>query len=276
MGLAVIPSDWTDEYIELCVKWPNSPEWLAILRGQLNSPNDTDFWDPFTGDPEDPKIAIEETIDQNLHLEECMIIPVGAMLPYAGVWEPTDYLFCHGQEISRAAYPVLFDTIGIRFGAGDGTTTFNIPDRRGRVAIGWSDTDIDFNDVGNTGGEKSHTLTIAELASHTHVQNAHTHVQNAHTHVQNAHTHVQNAHDHVVPGALTAGDGTTKRQLSLAGGNNVNSEVATATNQNATPTNQNATPTNQNATATNQNTGNGDAHNNLPPYLVHEFIIKAR
>ena len=58
-------------------------------------------------------------------------VPIGAIIPYAGSTAPFGTLICNGAAISRAAYPELFEAIGTTWGAGDGSTTFNIPDLRG-------------------------------------------------------------------------------------------------------------------------------------------------
>ena len=58
-------------------------------------------------------------------------VPIGAIIPYAGSTAPFGTLICNGAAISRSAYPELFDAIGTTWGAGDGSTTFNIPDLRG-------------------------------------------------------------------------------------------------------------------------------------------------
>ena len=66
-------------------------------------------------------------------------MPAGMMFPYAGSSVPTGYLFCHGQAISRTTYADLFTAIGTTYGTGDGSSTFNLPDLRGRVIAGQDD-----------------------------------------------------------------------------------------------------------------------------------------
>lgn len=105
----------------------------------------------------------------------------GMLMPYAGATAPTGWLLCYGQAISRTTYADLYSVIGTTYGVGDGSTTFNIPDLRGRVIAGKDDmggtsadrlTDqsggLDGDVLGDTGGSETHTLVEAELASHTH------------------------------------------------------------------------------------------------------------
>jgi microcystin-dependent protein len=65
--------------------------------------------------------------------------PSGVMVPYAGSSAPTGWLLCFGQAVSRSTYAALFTAIGTTYGAGDGSTTFNLPDARGRVIAGKDD-----------------------------------------------------------------------------------------------------------------------------------------
>lgn len=64
------------------------------------------------------------------------ILDAGTILPYAGATEPAGYLLCYGQNVSRTTYAALFTAIGTVWGSGDGSTTFGIPDLRGRALFG--------------------------------------------------------------------------------------------------------------------------------------------
>jgi microcystin-dependent protein len=106
-----------------------------------------------------------------------VLMPIGVIMPYAGASAPTGYLFCDGDAVSRATYSDLFGIIGVTYGAGDGSTTFALPDLRGRVIAGQDDmggssannlTDAQADQLGGTLGNETHTLTTTELPAHTH------------------------------------------------------------------------------------------------------------
>lgn len=109
------------------------------------------------------------------------IFPIATIVPYAGAAAPDGFLLCYGQAISRTTYADLFGIISTTYGVGDGSTTFNLPDLRGRVVAGQDDMGgssanrltgltggVDGDVLGGSGGAESHVLTVAELAAHSH------------------------------------------------------------------------------------------------------------
>jgi|LULO01.1.fsa_nt_gb microcystin-dependent protein len=169
-------------------------------------------------------------------------LPSGTVVPFAGSSAPTGYLLAQGQAVSRSTYSDLFSAIGTTYGSGDGSSTFNLPDLRGRVVAGKDDmggssanrlTDqtggLNGDTLGDTGGSETHTLTEAQLAAHTHGAGSYT--------------------------ALFPGDGTQ----STAGG----------TGNRGTQGGSNLT-----VSGTSGSTGSGSAHNNVQPTIILNYIIK--
>lgn len=104
--------------------------------------------------------------------------PSGVVSAYGGTSAPTGWLLCYGQAVSRTTYAALFAVLSTTYGSGDGSTTFNVPDLRGRAVAGQDDmggssanrltSPINGDTLGAAGGSESHTLTTAQLPAHGH------------------------------------------------------------------------------------------------------------
>ncbi len=145
----------------------------------------------------------------------------GEIRMYGGTSAPTGWFLCDGQEVSRTTYSDLFDVLGTKYGSGDGSTTFNIPNLKGRMPVGLDSSIADFDDRGKSGGSKTHILTTAQLA----------------------------AHSHTTPGIGTSASASAQVVRTC----NETPAVNVATNS----------------------VGSGEAHENMSPYLIVNFIIKS-
>lgn len=99
------------------------------------------------------------------------LVLTGMLIEWAVATPPGGFLLCDGTTVSRATYADLFALWGTTFGAGDGSTTFGLPDYRGRVSVhpdGGAGRLSAAGAVGATGGQATHTLSAAQLAAHTH------------------------------------------------------------------------------------------------------------
>ena len=116
------------------------------------------------------KIQLKDA-EGNLYYPEVLnsdCLPIGSMIPYSSEVIPNGFLPCDGSEVSRTEYKDLFAVIGITYGEGDGETTFNLPDKRGRVSVGLDKRQEEFNSISLKDGEKEHTLTVDEMPKHNH------------------------------------------------------------------------------------------------------------
>lgn len=158
-------------------------------------------------------------------------LPIGSVVKWFSTTIPTNWLECNGQAISRTEYAELFAVIGTKYGSGDGSTTFNLPNIKGKTTVGLDIDDTDFNELGKTGGEKTHTLTENEIPQ------------------MDVHMTKDTWFDR---GGLEAG-GAVNRKVVAGGGTGGSPEFVIGTVN-----------------------GGGQAHNNLQPYIVSNYIIKAK
>jgi microcystin-dependent protein len=189
-------------------------------------------------------------------------IPVGMITDYAGSAAPSGWLLCYGQAISRTTYASLFAAISTTYGTGDGSSTFNVPDLRGRVTAGQDDMGgssanrltnqsggLNGDTLGATGGAETHTLTEAELAAHDHDATGLT----ASSSVTNGTSVVRNLNE-------------SKDSYSTAGGGNQNAVDDISWTESTITVS--TTISGDTADA-----GSGTAHNNVQPTIILNKII---
>lgn len=102
-------------------------------------------------------------------------LPIGSIVAFASDTIPNGWLLCNGSVVSRTTYSELFNAIGLNY-VEDGVEwldeeRFPLPNAKGRALVGKDSTDTDFNKLGKTSGEKTHTLTVDEMPSHKHSMN---------------------------------------------------------------------------------------------------------
>ena len=177
-------------------------------------------------------------------------MPVASILSYAGSAAPTGWLLCFGQAVSRATYAALFAIVGTTYGVGDGSTTFNLPDLRGRAVAGKDNMGgtsanrltglsggVDGDVLGASGGLETHTLVISQIP----------------------------AHDHRLYGG-TSGDSSGSGALYATGTDSVGGHIsATGVGY------RSVLPS---GVQTMENTGGSGAHNNVQPTFILNYIIK--
>lgn len=163
-------------------------------------------------------------------------LPIGSMVPYPSDIIPDNWLLCNGQAVSRTTYSELFTVLGTSHGVGDGSTTFNLPNIKGKTIVGKDSADTDFDVLGETRGTKTETLTVAQMPSHNH----------------------------------------THRQWLFNGSAASGAHYGFGYQMNTGVWGDNASYGTGETGFGNYPTGGGGSHNNIQPSIVENYIIKAK
>lgn len=192
--------------------------------------------------------------------------PIGVVTHYAGAVDPVDsdgvtrWFIADGRVLNRSTYALLFSAISTSFGVGDGTTTFNIPDCRGKVSIGAGQgSGLTSRVVATTGGEDNHVVTASETPAHSHTGTS----SGTTGPISADHTHSPRFEPNF---AVFVGGVTNFGVLSGAG--NVSSSGATG------PGNTSHTHAYSVGFATASDHNGGAGHNNDQPYVALNHIIR--
>ncbi len=164
---------------------------------------------------------------------------IGVIKMFIGDFAPQEYLICDGRSLAINQYTALYSVIGIRYG-GNGSTTFNLPDLRGRFPIGYGQgPGLTPRQLGANGGAETVALTAAQIPAHTHTLNG-------------------------LSGGLESNSPT---------GNFLPEYANTAVQFYAKKDKPTDAFLPMNAESIAPNAGGGQAHNNVPPFLTVNFII---
>jgi microcystin-dependent protein len=182
-----------------------------------------------------PYVALYNNTDGVWYLHgffgQAYSVPLLGCIDYFGTTAPnSSFIFPRGQALSRTAFPGAFAIMGTTFGAGDGLTTFNVPDLGGRVRVMTESSASRLTSsffggnstvMGATGGAESTTLTTAQLPAHSH---ANTLSDPTHTHVLNAASSIASAQASNTGGGLNVPGfgGTANNAATGISINNVN------------------------------------------------------
>jgi len=186
-------------------------------------------------------------------------IPPGTLMPFAGTVAPRGWMMCDGRSLSKSQYEKLYRAIGDTYGSS--SSEFSIPDMRGRVIVGVSE----MRPLAETGGSETHTLSVDEMPVHNHIGTTDSNGAHVHSITDRGHTHTQTTINDDFNASGTNPPGFTSDSAGTRVWDNINSATT------GIEINSNGAHTHS---FTTQNKGNGEAHNNMQPYLSLHYIIR--
>ena len=193
-------------------------------------------------------------------------IPSGSVFDFGGTTAPSGFLVCDGSSYLTATYPALYLAIGTTWGGTGGTSgTFNVPNLQRKVTIGAGGTAVGpvANTVGATGGEETHVLSLAEMASHRHTFSGTTSAMSANA----THSHSDSGHTHPIPvGGIAANQTSSGSNSAGLAATNTSTGYANLSTANIDHTHT--------YSGTTSGVGTSTAHNNMQPSAVMLKVIK--
>lgn len=204
--------------------------------------------------------------------------PTGAMVMFASSTPPSGWFLCDGSAVSRTENSSLFALLGTQFGIGDGANTFNLPDLRGRFPLGMDDpgagtagaanvvANAAADTMGGTSGSEKVTLTSAEMPSHSHSGSA---GSSSHSHSASSGSGGSHSHSYTnsnVNGTVQSGSNATVKAGNFAGTTTANGAHSHSVSVGSDSHSHSVSV---------GSAGSGDAHDNMPPFMAVNYIIKA-
>lgn len=205
-------------------------------------------------------------------------INVGVIETFSGSSVPDGYLLCDGRAVSRTTYSNLFSVVGTTYGAGDGSTTFNLPNYSGKSVVGKDSSN--FTVLGGTGGNINTALKIENLPSHTHTVTAKGSVSSTFT-GSSATTSENGNHQHNISVAMENTNGSVDAsQKIIYRPSGTTYYVGTlyttysGTHSHTVTAKGSVSSTFTGSSATTSSVGTGTSFSNMGPYIVANYIIK--
>lgn len=174
-------------------------------------------------------------------------VATGTIVAFVAATPPAGWLLCDGSAVSRTTYAALFAVLGTSRGAGDGSTTFNLPNLRGKTIVGVDPSDTDLDTAGKQFGAKNVTLLQTQMPQHYHT----------------GYTSTDGYHSHNFPRDVAYTDDSPRR-TSSSGGLQAYGFGGLTTNGSGS----------HNHSFTTDNRGGNQAHNNMQPSDAEYMIIK--